>query len=362
MAHNYDGDISLRELVFKIKDYVLYLRSYQRRILIISLIFAAVSLALNFGQVRQYTAELSFMLNVDERGMNSGLSNILGQFGLGLGNTETNYDKIMELSRARIISEAVMLDSIDYDDRADLLANHHISKLEESGLWNRKSLFQFSEDSLSLEDFRFSHNISEDFSNLENKAVKALHRKFVGSEDDKAMFVSDYDELTGIMNFSFTCSDEKLSIVTVSNLFEKLSKYYIDKSTEKQQYDYDILKEKYDSINYVLASVQYELASFEDSNKNLFRKRDLLRKNQLRVDEQKLQFMSGKAEEQLQIAKISLDNKTPFIQVIDMPIGPIKSNNPSLLFYALIGFIIGFIISVLVLSTLKMYKDILKQD
>ena len=37
--------------------------------------------------------------------------------------------------------------------------------------------------------------------------------------------------------------------------------------------------------------------------------------------------MSGKAEEQLQLAKISLDNKTPYIQVIDLPISPIKAED-----------------------------------
>ena len=361
MAQDFDRDISLRELILKIQDYLTHLRSFWKRILFVSLAFALISVFLNMGQPKQYTAELSFMLNVDERGLNTGISNILGQFGLGVGSTETNYDKIMELSRARIISEAVLLDSLDFDNKEDLIANHHIRLLEDNGQWNRTSIFGFAEDTLSLEGFSFSSSELAEFSLLENKAIKRLHNKFIGTKDEKPMFISDYDELTGIMDFSFSCSDENLAIETVKKLFDKLSKYYIDKSTEKQQYDYDILKEKYDSINYVLANVQFELASFEDSNKNLFRKKDLLRKNRLKVEEQKLQFMSGKAEEQLQIAKISLDNKTPFIQVIDLPIGPIKPGNPSLVFYALLGFLVGAILSVLYFSLKKMYSDIINQ-
>jgi len=301
------------------------------------------------------------MLNVDERGLNSGISNILGQFGLGVASTETNLDKILELSKARIISESVLLDSIEFSDKNDLLANHHINTLEDNNLWYSNSIFNFSEDSLSLEGFRFSHDSLKNFNLLENKAIKSLHNKMVGSKDDKAMFQADYDELTGIMTFSITCSDEELAILTVKSLFNKLSQYYIDKSTEKQQYEYDILKEKYDSVNYVLSNVQYELAYFEDSNKNLFRKKDLLRKNRLKVDEQKLQFMSGKAEEQLQLAKISLDNKTPYIQVIDLPISPIKADNKSLIFYATLGLIIGVMLSLLYFGSKKMYSDIIIQ-
>jgi hypothetical protein len=163
------------------------------------------------------------------------------------------------------------------------------------------------------------------------------------------------------MTFSVSCAEEKLAIITVNNIYEKLSKYYIDKSTEKQQYEYDILKEKYDSINSVLSNVQYELAYFEDANKNLFRKKDLLRKNRLNVDEQKLQFMSAKAEEQLQLAKISLDNKTPYIHVIDYPISPIKADNKSLFFYGVLGFLLGIVLSFLFLGSKKMYSDILTQ-
>jgi hypothetical protein len=39
------------------------------------------------------------------------------------------------------------------------------------------------------------------------------------------MFLADYDELTGIMTFSVSCAEEKLAIITVNNIYEKLSKY-----------------------------------------------------------------------------------------------------------------------------------------
>ncbi len=357
-----DTDISLKQLILNIKEYLSYFMLRWKSIASVSVIVALLFLLYNLGQEKRYSASLSFMLNVDERGLSSGVSSLLGQLGFGIPGTETNFDKIMELSRARAISQSAFFDTIKINNNKDLLANLLIDELEKIDKWSHTGLLSFSDDTLSLDGFRFSHDSVPSFTVLENKALKHLHTILVGDKKNKPLFISNYDELTGIMYLTMSSSNEALSISIVITMYEKLSKYYIDKSTEKQKYEHDIIQEKYDSINYALGNVQYRLAAFEDSNLDIYRKIDILQKNKLKVEEQKLLIMSGKAEEQLQIAKITLENKTPYIQVIDLPIGPIKPDNPSLIYYFVIGLITGITLSLIWLGGGKMYRDILSPE
>jgi len=355
-------DISLKELVLKIQDYIRHFRNRWKSITAFAIVCAVIAVAVNLNKPKSYTAELTFMLNMDERGLGSGLSSILGQFGFGLGNGETNYDRILKLSKARIITENAVFDSLKLGGHSDFLANHLIAELESINKWGQAGLLGLSSDSLSLEDFRFSHDSVPAFNILENKALKSLHYHLAGNDKQAGLFTSEYDELTGIMRLQLTSSNHDLSIELVNKMFEKLSEYYIQKSTEKQKYEYDILKSKYDSINYVLNSVQLRLANLEDSNKSLFRKIDVLEKNRLKIEQQKLQFIIGKAEEQLQIAKIALDNKTPYIQLIDSPLPPIKPDNKSLVYYILLGLILGCLIAMVFYGSVKLIMDILQQE
>ena len=360
--HN-NNDISLKQLLLKLNDYRHFYLKRWKLLAAVALVSALALLFLNLNQSKRYTASLTFMLNVDERGLSAGVSSLLGQFGLGVGGTESNLDKILKLSQARVITEKTVFDSFEINNKNDFLANHIIASLEENKKWGGQGGFlSFDNDSLNVADFRFTDKETDSFSLLENKALKKLHNILMGSKDNQAMFTSEYDELTGIMTLHMTAPDEALSIRFVNGIFDNLSEYYIEKSTEKQKYEYDILREKYDSINSVLRNVQYRLASFEDNSKAIFRKTDILEKNRLKVEEQKLQFILAKAEEQLQIAKIALDNKTPYIQVIDKPISPIKADNKSPIFFFVLGGILGLLAVMLVLGAQKMIKDILSQE
>lgn len=359
MLENKDNDISLKELVLRIRGYIFLLLSKWKTILSCGLIFLFLGAFLFVGSPKSYTAKLSFMLNVDERGINSGLAALLGQYALGLSAGESNPEKILELSRSRTIAELALFDTIVLNGKTENLANHFIEAFESIGAWDGSGFLSLSKDSLSLEGFRFKKTDPSQFNALENKALKRVHAMLTGEEGFDAILKTDYNDVSGIMSLSVSCPNENLAIRTSEMLFEALSFYYIEKSTEKQQYEYDILKEKYDSINNVLSDVQFRLAAFEDTNKALYRKQDMLLKDRLEIDEQKLLYMLGKAEEQVQLAKITLDNKTPYVQLIDKPIGPLEPDNMPLAISLLLSFIIGLILASILIVLHQVYKEII---
>ncbi|MBT8231126.1 MAG: hypothetical protein HKO66_16290 [Saprospiraceae bacterium] len=362
MSHEFDSDISLKDFILKIQEYFRACLKSWKFIGIIGLLFMLLFGLLTFNQAKEYNAQLTFMINEDEGGSYSGLTSILGQFGLG-GSQESNLDKILELSKSRRITQRAIFDTVMIENEEDFLGNHLIKEMKANNEWKGDNgMFSVSEDSLNLKDFLFTHDSIEVFTTKENKALKKVHSILAGDNNQKGIMSCKYNELSGIMTLNVQTKGASLASALANKLFENLSEYYIDKATEKQKYDHDIIKEKYDSINYALANVEYKLANFEDRNRDLFRKKDILQKNRLGAEKQKLQYMSGKAEEQLQLAQLTLENKTPYIQVIDYPLLPLKPINRSLLFYLILGGIIGVFLSTSYVIIKKYYKSIMSSN
>lgn len=364
MTNDINNDISLKELFVKLNEYFSLLLKSWKKLVLAGVVGAILLFLLNFRNPPNHLAELTFMLNEDAALSLGGIGNILGQFGFASSGGESNYDKIMELSKTRRIAQNALFRSVDMNGRNGFLANHLINNLEENKKWQKKALVPFTsgKDTLNLREFRFTHDSVSTFTTLENKALKRLHFLLTGDDKTGGMFESDFSELTGIMTLSMNSSSEDLSINTVSLMFDELSKYYIEKSTEKQEYEYDIIKNKYDSIYNRLSEVQFELAEFQDSYKALFRKQDVLREKTLKTEEQKLLLMSGEVEKQLQLASLAVDNKTPYIQLIDKPLKPIKPNNKSALYYLVLGAFLGGFLMALFLIFRKMYKEIMTNE
>lgn len=363
MSHYFDSDISLKAVILKLQNYVKACLKAWKFIAILAILFAIAFVLIKKSAPKVYNATLTFMLNEDERGGISGIAGMLGSFGLGIGNSESNLDKILELSKSRRIAQNAIFTKCVINNKEDYLGNHFIAILEKHNEWYKGPGFLSSDDdSLSLENFRFSHDSIEIFSILENKALKKVHVAIAGNDKKEGVLYCNYNELSGIMSLIVESYDDELVVNLSKTLFEKLSEYYIDKAVEKQRYDFEIIKEKYDSINNALSSVEYRLAAFEDSNRDLFRKKDILLKTRLSNEKQKLQYMSGKAEEQLQLAQLTLDNKTPYIQVIDYPLLPLKPTNKSIIFYLILGLFVGAFLGVIYVILKKFYHDIMSSN
>ncbi len=315
-------------------------------------------MALKFSTPSLYRADLNFMLSEHDQGGLGGITSLLGQFGLPGASSESNLDKIIELSKARIISEKALFSSIDFGGNNDLLANHLIQELEDKELWyNSRKLPFLGNDSLNLTGFRFTNDSLPSFDLKENKALKNLHGILVS--ESGGIFSSDYSELSGIMNFSVTSPHPELSIIAVNELFDNLSEFYLDIANAKQEKDFRIIKSKYDSIKNALESTMYSIAKFEDKNRGLITKRDALTLRRMKGDELKLSTMYSEIEKQYQLAIISRERSAEYIKVIDRPLLPLRPVNKGRIYFFLLGGLLGGILSVAYLFVKKTYKDIM---
>jgi len=352
-----DDEITLKDTVLLIQDYVTYLL---RRALWI-ILAAAIGGAVMFWRARStpdtYVADLTFMINEEKSNSVPGLGSVLGQLGLGGGDGgDNNLNKIVELSKSRRLVKNVLFDSIRLNDKVDLVANHLIREYDYHAKWaDRKDP--------PLAGFLYDHNDTDTFDRRENEVLKTLHAHVVGSAaaGKAGLIVLEYAEDTGIMTISGRTNNETLSIALSSMLYDQLSVFYVNKSTERQRITLNRLTVLSDSVYQELNKVEYALTRYRDRSLQLIERSSLVAQNDLRRKQQVLNVMYAETLKNRETSSFMLSNATPFFQAIDLPIGPIKKNNKPVLRSLVIGALLGGILCIGLLIVLRVYRSIMNQ-
>jgi hypothetical protein len=350
-----DNELSLKEIIVTGQEYLQELLHNWKLIILISipLIFYMGYKAMTTDPT--YSAELTFMVNEDDGGGLGAVGGLLGQFGLGGGGGggKYNIDKMLELSRSRKIMEQVLFEKREVEGKMDYLANHMLRIYELREKW--------AKDNPDLADFSFRHSEVETFDMSERRIMKILYRMIVGNESPGGLLTTSYGKKSGIINMACVTESEDFSILITDITFEKLSDFYVLKTIEKQKKTHELIEAKVDSVENLLHTKEYALASFKDTHHGLWTSKNNLKEKQLMRDVEILNILYGETLRNLEIADFSLKSKTPFVQLIDTPISPLKKNKQSLLFDLIVGGILGGILGACIVIARKLYKDVLNE-
>ena len=340
-----EDEISLEDFIRSVKGYIHLLLSHWKIFLLAILMSCAGLWFWSQGKAPTYKASLTLMLSDDAGQSVTGISSILGQFGLPVSSGKYNIDKLIEIARSRYILEQVLKSQCEIDGENKSIADHLISyyKLDES--WQAYSEQQFSGS--------FTNTVGTPEYNF---LIKQLHKLVNGSEQTGGLLNMDYGRDHYIMTFDFESLSEELSINYLINHFEYLKDFYTNKSVERQQLSFDIIKNKRDSISISLNSVENEIAVLQDLSPNAYRSTSSSRLSRLSTESYILKTAYGKAEENLAIAELALQNNTPLIQLIDEPISPLQPNVLGLSRVLIYGFLLGIFLSFLILGTLYIIR------
>ena len=335
------------------RDYVLKARSYFAEVLrywYVPAFFAILGMAWQFYQysihIPVYSARITFSVDEDEGGSAAGLTGMLSQFGLGgVRPARYNFDKIIALSRSRRVVQQSFFTRITVDGKEDYIANHviRIYGFEKKGYFTHDSLPGFTRD--------------------ENALLIKLYNFTIGSIEnpEKALLSATYNEDSNILSLTATTRNETLSLELAHRTFQALSDYYINKAIEKSLKTYKIVTTKKDSVMAELRSKEYQLASFKDRNRGLIMRTDQVGELRLQRDVTALSAMYAEVLKNTEIADFSLRNKTPFIQVIDTPIPPIRPSELSLIRKIIKGLILGSIIGVAIVVCRKAWHELMAE-
>ncbi|HRI61529.1 MAG TPA: hypothetical protein PK228_17445 [Saprospiraceae bacterium] len=314
-----ETELTLRDIIAKMREYGAEFRRSWRILAITCLPFLIWQGYMWYTTKPTYQTKLTFMVDEDNGTGGGFLSSLLG--GIGLSDGGDNNDKILELARSMRIIRQALFQKAEIDGKTDFLANHFIrlQNLHEED-WSKKPK---NPGQASLKGFLFTRDSVERFTRLENAAFKSLYGMLTGSEEYRPLFSARDNADSGVMTLSLTTRSEALTIALLRAIFEQLSDFYINASTEKQQETYEIIRAKSDSLRRLLTGTEFRAAQFKEENNLLLRPTDQLPSERLSRDKAMLTLMYGEAVKNLELADFALRNKVPYIQAIDLPIPPL---------------------------------------
>ena len=351
-----DDEITLKELILKLQEYWHYLWARKWYLIGVGLLMASVFVLRAYLKPITYTATLTFMVNEDEGGSLGGAAAILGQFGLGGGAaSEYNLDKIVSLARSRRIVQQALFEQVEIEGQTDYLANHLIRIYEWQEEWRKDTL---------LQGFLFTRDSIPVFTRTESRALQIMYGQVVGNPEENinGLLSASYQEETGILSLQAKTENEELSIVLAEVLYDKLSRFYIQQSTEKQQITVANLQQRADSVEQQLKQAEYQLAQLQDNSQGFQLRRDQLQQQRLSREVQVLTILLGEVVKNLSTSEFLLKNATPFFQVVDAPLAPIKAASKSYLKQAVIGSFLGGFLLVLFFIGRKVYGEVMEGE
>ncbi len=264
--------LSFGGLLLMLWDVFLYLCSKWKWLFLFAILGAVIGFFFAKNSTTKYQTKLTFMVN-EQDGGTSGVESLLGNLGLDRpGSSQHNLPKILDLSRSMHIIRKVLLDRTTIDGQEDYFANHFIRQYHLHQQWK---------GSTDLEGFLFKENDFNRFDSNAKKVLKILHSKIVGSETMDGIFTNSLSNDSQIMTLSITSPSEDLSVNLLLAIYEALSTYYVEKSTEKQQATFKSIQAETDSIQQKLKSAEYRLAKFQDTRQNLVQQRAQIERNRL---------------------------------------------------------------------------------
>ena len=331
-------EISLKELILKIKEWWTYLLSQWKLIVGVAFIGALLGLAYAWTSKPIYKAEFSFVLEDEKSG--GGLGGALGlasQFGLDLGGGGGGGvfagDNLLELMKSRSMVQKALLSPINVQGKDQSLADYYISLNEMRKGWEGKAHLE------SL-NYPINADISK-FNRVQDSVLMGMHQDIIKN----LLSVAKIDKKLSILKVTVNSENEIFSKAFTEALVTVVSNFYVETKTKKSTANVAILQYQTDSVRNQLNRAISGVAQSSDAIPNLNAARQVLRSSgqQRQIDVQANTAILTELVKNLELSKLSLRKETPLIQVIDRPVYPLEVERFGKLKGLIIGgFIAGF--------------------
>ncbi|MGK0365264.1 MAG: hypothetical protein ACI85O_002330 [Saprospiraceae bacterium] len=345
-----DDEITLKEVILTVQKFWGEILKNWKVVAVLAGIFGALFFLKAILSPVIYSTKMTFMINEYGKSGGTGIGNVLSQFGLGAETEEYNFKKILELSRSRRIIQTAIFKKTDVDGTEDFVVNHIIKLYDFHDKWK---------DNEQLKEFLFKNGDFDKFLVRENRVLKIIYKKVISP--DGGLFSAGYGMETGIISFSVNSINEDLSYLLVNQLYNSLSKFYTEKSVEKQLSTYNLIVGKRDSVRNELDTKQMRLLKFYDNSRSLLLSQHSAKKYALERDVQMLTQAYGEISKNAETAAFSLKNATPFFQEIDESIYPLSKEEPSILIAVILGAGLGLFLAITFIIGRMLIKKALEE-
>jgi len=338
-----NDEVSLKELILKIKEWISFLKTKQKNIIIAGIIGALIGLTIALLEKPSYKAILTFAMEEDKASMGGGLSGALGlasSIGIDLGGGGGGgggvfaASNLAELMKSRLLVEKVLLEPIVINGKTITLAEYYIQ------IYGLRNTLFFMKSSVSDIHFLPSTERSN-FTLIQDSLLQEIHKNLIKEN----ITIIQKDKKISILTMEVNSTNELFSKIFCENIAKETSNFYIETKSKKAKNNVDVLQKQVDSVknalNGAITGVAYETDNVYNMNPALNIKGAPSKRMQIDVTANTAILTNLVV--QLELAKITLRKETPLIQLIDRPIFPLQKEKLGLLWIVLGGFLVEFL-------------------
>jgi uncharacterized protein involved in exopolysaccharide biosynthesis len=338
-----NDEISLKELIQKIQEWIAYLKMKWKLIIGIAALGGILGFMYASFQKTSYLATTTFVLEEDKGGGMGGAMGLASSFGFDLGGGGGgglfSSSNIIELMKSRLVVEKTLLNPIEIAGKEISLADYYvqINKLK------IKVSFPINADrtKFSLEQDSILYGISSGL--IKNNLT--IYQK---------------DKKASIISLTIESENENFSKLFCEQLLKETSDFYIETKSKKARLNVVLLQHQADSIRAELNAAIIGVAEATDNVYNLNAALNV-RSSPSKIKQLDVQANTAiltQVTAQLEMSKASLRKETPLVQLIDRPILPLEKKKLGRLSSLISGgFLAGFL-SVLYLVFSQLYRKI----
>lgn len=320
-------EISLKELLQKVGAWWRYLLTQWWKIAIVGLIGGVLGFIYAWMQPITYNAKTTFVVEEGKSGTSGlgGLASLAGQFGVdvggGSGGGLFSGDNILLYFKSPSLAREVLLtqyDSSSNQSVADVYAT--IYKLKEGWEKNQKiGKINFPPTKLNKRYSRLQDSL------LQKMTEGILKKQFTVAKTDKK---------AGFIDVITTMQDETLAKVYCERIVQLAVGKYVGIKTQRQKATVDKLQVRVDSIANLLRQKTVSGASLQTSSSTmdinpLYKTGTAVAVETTVRDKTMLSTIFASVTQNLEIAKFTLSQETPVIQIVDAPILPLDKEKMS---------------------------------
>jgi len=318
---NNEEEISIPDIVTKIRSLYRYIKSKWLILLVAVILGGLLGFAYSVYKKTTYTAICNFVLE-DGKGSGglgqlAGLASLAGininSGGSGGGNLFEG-DNIMELYKSREMIEKTLLSEVTIEGKKQMLIDRYINFNKLRKKWKEND---------HINNITFQGD-PDQFSRRQDSIITDLTATF----NKKILSIDKLDRKLSIISVKVTSRDEIFSKMFADKLVETVNNFYILTKTEQTSKSVKVLQKQADSLRLVLNSSISGVASAMDAAPNANPAMLTLRvpSQKIQIDVQSNGAMFAEIVKDLEIAKVTLRQETPLIQVIDKPVYPLMVN------------------------------------
>jgi ElaB/YqjD/DUF883 family membrane-anchored ribosome-binding protein len=346
-------EITLKELIQKANEWMAYLRSKFKKIVLAAIIGALLGVLFSLYKKPIYTATLTYALEEEKAGA-GGLGSLASSFGFDIGGAGGNSGafsgaNLMELFKSRAMVEQTLLAPVTQNNKQISLAEMYI----QDNNWRKNW-----EEEPQLKNIQFlAHTDRTKFTRIQDSIFGVIYNDLYKN----ALTVEQKDKKVAIGTITLNATNEFFAQQFTLALTKTVTDFYIETKSKRAKENMDILVRQTDSIR---GELNGSITGVAVANDNTFGLNPALNVKRVpsarrQVDVQANTAILTELVKQSELAKVTLRKETPLIQVIDQPILPLPVNKLGIIKGVVIGAFLAVFFTVLFLGFKKFWKELL---